>query len=180
MTPRPFTTSDGIRIREFLERMPETDRNFFKEDLDGETVAGWLRDSETRRALLADDAGRVLAYVAVIPGIGWSGHVGELRLVVDPAARRQGLGRQMARWGLTEAVRMSLTKIFVELVADQEAAVAMFQDLGFVGEALLTDHVRDRRGVSRDLIVLAHHVGENATSLAATGLDDIQGTPTPH
>jgi ribosomal protein S18 acetylase RimI-like enzyme len=111
--------------------------------------------------------------VAVIPGIGWSSHVGELRLVVDPAARRQRLGRQMARWGLSEAVRMGLTKVFVELVADQGPAVAMFQDLGFVGEALLADHVRDRRGESRDLIVLAHHVTENATSLAATGLDDI-------
>ena len=173
MTPRALQAADGDRLQSFLGRIPEGDRTFFKEDLDETTVAAWLSDSRAHRAIVTDDGAEIRAYAAVIPGVGWSRHVGEFRLVVDPGSRRSGLGRLMARWGLVEAVQMGLTKILVELIADQEAAIAMFHDLGFEGEALLRDQVRDRGGELRDLILLAHDVGENAASLAATGLDRI-------
>src|SRR3712207_7278458 len=38
------------------------------------------------------------------------------------------------------------------------SALELFSDLGFTGEALLVDHIRDRSGQLRDLMVLAHHV----------------------
>src|SRR3712207_9110185 len=41
----------------------------------------------------------------------WSDHVGEVRLVVSPSARGQGLGRDLARHALVEAVRSGLTKL---------------------------------------------------------------------
>jgi len=173
MTPRALEAADEDRVQRFLGRIPEGDRTFFKENLDETTVAAWLSEGRAHRAIVTDDGGETRAYAAVIPGVGWSSHVGELRLVVDPGSRRAGLGRMMARWGLVEAVQMGLSKLLVELIADQEAAIAMFHDLGFEGEALLRDQVRDRGGKLRDLILLAHDVGENAASLAATGLDRI-------
>ena len=173
MKPRALQAADEGRIQGFLGRIPEGDRTFFKENLDETTVAAWLTEGRAHRAILTDDDGEVRAYAAVIPGVGWSSHVGEFRLVVDPGSRRAGLGRLMARWGLVEAVRMGLSKLQVELIADQEPAIAMFHDLGFEGEALLKDHVRDRGGELRDLILLAHDVGDNAGSLAATGLDQV-------
>jgi len=173
MKPRVLQASDADGIREFLDRLPESDRNFFKEDLSDEGVKAWFEDGPEHRVVVADDGGRVVAYAAVFPGLGWSRHVGELRLIVDSKARRQGLGRMLARWGLVESVRMGLEKLVVELVADQEAAVAMFRDLGFEGEALLLNQVRDRGGELRDLIVLAHQVRGNAASLAVTGLGEL-------
>lgn len=171
--PRRLEHSDRGALQAFLDRVPEGDRTFFKEELGPETVGAWLADDRGRRAVVADAGGEVRAYVSVNPGTGWSSHVGELRLVVDPVARRQGLGRLMARWALIEAVGMGLAKVMVELVADQEPAIAMFRGLGFEGEALLVDHVRDRHGELHDLIVLAHHVDENAGSLAVTGLSEV-------
>ena len=74
-----------------------------------------------------------------------------MRLVVDPEARGQGLGRALARWALLQALDGGLKKLTVEVVAEQEGAVAMFGGLGFQAEGLLRDHVRDRDGELRDL-----------------------------
>ena len=47
----------------------------------------------------------------------------------------------------------------------------MFTDLGFRGEALLRDHIRDREGELRDLLVLAHDAGDEWSSMASVGLE---------
>ena len=46
---------------------------------------------------------------------------------------------------------MGMTKLVVEVVAEQEATVAMFTALGFEAEGLLKDHVRSRAGEVHDL-----------------------------
>ena len=56
---------------------------------------GW--PTATRPAVLAVDGATVVGYVAVIPGVGWSSHVGELRLVVDPAAAARVSARRWPR-----------------------------------------------------------------------------------
>ena len=58
----------------------------------------------------------------------------------------------------------------VEVIAEQESTVNMFRSLGFDPEALLVDHVRDRSGELRDLLVLAHDVEAAAASLQTAGL----------
>jgi L-amino acid N-acyltransferase YncA len=157
----------------FFARIPEADRTFFKEDvLDEATVASWARDERSRRLVSVEDDGTVVGYAAVIPLHGWSSHVGELRVVTDPEQRRRGIGRQLARRGLLEAIDLGLDKVVVEAVADQAATVAMFQALGFEAEALLKDHVRGRDGELHDLMVLAHAVADNQALLGATGIEE--------
>jgi len=50
--------------------------------------------------------------------------------------------------------------------------VRMFSDLGFRGEALLRDHIRDRSGAFRDLVMLAHDAEEEWSALASVGIED--------
>ena len=45
-------------------------------------------------------------------------------------------------------------------------------DLGFGGEALLRDYVRDRSGELRDLILLAHSVDDRSSAMATLGIDE--------
>jgi len=104
-------------------------------------------------------------------------HVGELRLVVDPTRRSGGVGRTLARYALVEALRAGHRKLVVELAADQENALAMFSSLGFVGEALLRDHIRDRDGEFHDLVMLAHFVDGTWAGMDAIGLTDELGLP---
>lgn len=168
---RRLSERDERALADFLAALPPGDRTFIKEEVtDPGVPRAWVEDRETYRAVAIAD-GAILGLVAISPGIGWSSHVGELRLVVHPAHRRRGLGSELARQAVLEAVRMGLLKLVVEVVAEQEAAVAMFTGLGFEAEALLRDQIRDRTGELRDVLVLAHRVDDNWSGLATLGLD---------
>ena len=169
MQIRPLETRDEAAVDRFLDRIPEGDRTFFKEDVDDPAVrAAWFRPGTAR--LLAVEGDTTIGYVAVVPLQGWSSHVGEVRVIVDPDHRGRGIGQALARRAVLEALQLGLTKMVIEAVADQEPAIAMFRSLGFVPEALLKDHVRDHSGRLRDLLVLAHSVEESWGSLSAAGI----------
>jgi ribosomal protein S18 acetylase RimI-like enzyme len=171
MEIRQLEPRDGEGVKQFVARVPDGDRTFFKEDVnDPEVLESWVRPG-TARAIAIDDE-RVLGYVAVVPLQGWSSHVGEVRVIVDPDARGRGIGRALARHAVLEALELGLTKMVVEVVADQEATIAMFRSLGFDPEALLADHVRDQAGDLRDLMVLAHSVEQSWASMNASGIAD--------
>ena len=172
MEIRKLEPSDAARLEAFLKETPEDDRTFFKEDLtDIDTVRALLGEVKGLR-FVALDGDRIVGYVRILPGTGLSSHVGELRLVVSRSSRRQGVGRNLARRALVESVQqLKLRKLFVEVVAEQEAAINMFKKLGFVPEAILRDHLRDRRGKMQDLLLLCHFVDENWAGLHGLGLD---------
>lgn len=156
----------------FLGALPEGDRTFIKEAVDDPAVvAGWATAATGSRWLACDGAD-VIGYLAVLPLPGWSSHVGELRLVVAPQARGRGVGRMLAAHALTTALELGLHKLVVEVVAVQEGTIAMFNELGFRGEALLTDQIRDGHGDLQDLVVLAHDVTAAATALETVGATD--------
>jgi L-amino acid N-acyltransferase YncA len=162
----------------FFRELPEGDRTFIKEDVtDPATVQAWTAGEDRAQRWVAEDGGAVLGYVAVRRLPGWSDHVGEVRLVVAPAARGTGLGRQLARHALVQAVESGMTKLVVEVVAEQGAALALFTELGFSGEALLRDQIRDREGQLRDLMVLAHHVADTWSEMDTIGVADELGEP---
>jgi ribosomal protein S18 acetylase RimI-like enzyme len=176
----------GEALVRFFAALPEGDRTFIKEDVtDPDVVRSWTAEDAGGRRWLAltgaeGDTDReadreVVAYLAVRRLPGWSDHVGEVRLVVGPAARGTGLGRRLARHALAQAVESGLSKLVVEVVAEQGAALALFTDLGFSGEALLEEHIRDREGQLRDLLVLAHHVGRTWSSMDTLGLAEVLG-----
>ncbi|MCW2714923.1 MAG: Sortase-like acyltransferase [Frankiales bacterium] len=172
MDVQPLSPELAEPLEAFFLRVPESDHNSFAEDvLQPGIVQTWLQDSRNRRAV-AVEAGAVNGYVAVLPLVGWSSHVGSLRVVVDPAARGKGVGRALSRYGLMAALELGLTKIVVEVVVDAVPAIGMFEALGFEPEALLRDHVRDKSGELHDLVVLAHLVEGTWSAMATVGLED--------
>jgi ribosomal protein S18 acetylase RimI-like enzyme len=171
MEIRPIEADDEPALSRFFERIPESDRTFLKEDVgDPRVLEDWVQPGPGRT--VAVDDGAVVGALAVVRLVGWSSHVGEVRLVVDPDHRGRGIGRLLARQAVLEAVDMGLAKLVVEVIADQGPLIAMFRGLGFEPEALLTDHVRDRTGQMRDLIVLANSVDEQFAALSAAGVAD--------
>jgi ribosomal protein S18 acetylase RimI-like enzyme len=171
MEIRPLEPADAGGVLAFIDRIPEGDLTFFKEDVrDPEVREAWTRPGAARS--LAVEGDRVVGYVAVVPLQGWSSHVGEVRVIVDPDHRSRGIGRALARHAVLQALELGLTKMVVEVVADQEPTVAMFRSHGFDPEALLRNHVRDRNGDLRDLLILAHSVEEAYRATAAAGLAD--------
>jgi L-amino acid N-acyltransferase YncA len=168
---RRLTGDDEEALRRFLRDMPEGDRTFFKEDLeDEESIARWCSAERGLRWVIAE-GDDVKAMVSLIPGALWSSHVAELRMVVAAAHRRRGLGRKLARVGLAEALSLGFRKIIVEVAAEKEGDIEMFTSIGFTVEALLKDHICDRNGHLRDLVILAHDTGSVSGSLGALGLE---------
>jgi len=171
MEIRPIEPGDEDSLMRFFERIPDADRTFLKEDVaDADVLADWSRPGAAR--MIAVEADEVLGSVAVVPLHGWSSHVGEVRLVVDPEHRGRGIGTALARRAVLDALDMRLAKLVVEVIADQDALIGMFRSLGFEPEALLLDHVRDRSGELRDLMVLANSVDEQFAAMAAAGISD--------
>lgn len=172
MEIQPLTEACVAPLQEFFRRVPDAEHASFAEDvLAPGLVESWLTDGRGRRAV-ALDGGEVVGYVALLPLLGWSAHVGSLRVVVDPAARGKGVGRALARHGLLTSLELGLTKTVVEVVADAVPAIGMFQAIGFAPEALLVDHVQDKAGQLRDLVVLAHLVEGTWSAMATAGLEE--------
>ena len=129
-----------------------------------DVVAFWLRRGGI--TAVAVEEAEVVGYGAVIPLQGWSSHVGEVRVIVDPGHRRHGVGRALARQAVLASLELGLTKLVVEVIADDEPTIAMFRSLGFDPEALLEDQVRDQSGELHDLMILALSVEESWASHA--------------
>ena len=169
----PASEVSSDQLSEFFARIPDGEQAFLKENTrDPETVAAWRGPGPACREAAFDEAGTLVGVVSVVPELGWSDHVGQLRLLVDPARRGQGIGRELARAALVQAIELGLSKIIVEVFADQQPAINMFTALGFDPEALLRSHIRDRNGDFHDLIILAHMVDENWQTFGVTGIDD--------
>jgi L-amino acid N-acyltransferase YncA len=168
---REVRPDDEPAVERFIARIPEGDRTFFKEDVtDPDVVAFWARrGGVTNVALVGDE---VVGYGAVIPLQGWSSHVGEVRVIVDPDRRREGVGRALGRRAVLTALDLGLEKLVVEVIADQEPTIAMFRSLGFDPEALLEDQVRDQAGELHDLMILGLSVEESVASLERTGISE--------
>ena len=170
---RELTREDAPAVKDFFATMPAEDRTFFYQDVDDPAVIeAWAGDERRLRRCATDDDGRLLALAALQPGVDWTSHVADLVLLVSPAARGQHLGRTMARAMLVEAVQAGYAKVTVMIAADDARAVEMFTKLGFEGEALLRDQLRNPAdGSLRDAVVLAHLVHETWAGMSSAGFE---------
>ncbi|HEX4106564.1 MAG TPA: GNAT family N-acetyltransferase [Solirubrobacteraceae bacterium] len=170
---RDLTGDDSEALRAFFGGIPAEDRTFFWEDVTDPHVADdWAGDARRARRAAFDEQGRILAFAALVPGSDWSSHVSEVVLVVAPQARRQGLGRALAREMLVQALQRGSHKVTVTIAADSTGTIQMFQGIGFFPEALLRDQLRSPEdGALRDIVVLSHMVDETFSTMVAAGLD---------
>jgi L-amino acid N-acyltransferase YncA len=163
---RAIAADDVDAIVAFFAGLPEGDRTFFREDVTNrDVIAGWARTDDRHRLIAVVD-GRIAGYVAVLRGVEWSSHVGELRLVVSTDFRHLGIGRLLAQRAVVEALELGVVKLVVDVVAGQDRLYDMFTKLGFEQEGRLRRHVRTSTGETRDLLILSHFVDELAASFA--------------
>jgi len=159
VTVRPLEPDDKIRLLEFFERIPEEERYYLKENVaSAKVIQGWTTNM---------DLSKVIPIVAVVGDAIVADatlhlnrtparhHLGEVRVVVDPAYREVGLGGRLIREMLDIAANLGLVKVVFELVAQREMeAVCAAERVGFKEVATLEDRVKDFWGNYQDLILL--------------------------
>jgi ribosomal protein S18 acetylase RimI-like enzyme len=173
---RPLAADDVGALHDFFAAVPSEEWTFFKEDVTDPAVAErWVTDERCVRRLAIDTGGNVVGFAALHPGVGGSSHVADVTLVVAGAARRQGLGRTLARQMLIDALEQGFKKVTVETAANNRAAIQMFRKIGFEPEALLRDHFYGRDGELHDIVILAHAVDDNWSTMIMAGIDEAVG-----
>ena len=174
VTIRRFKPDDLDAMLRFARALPEHDLLFLGRDLKHrKVIEAWLAEIEDGfiDSLLAEEDGQVVGASAVVRDpMGWSAHVGEVRLLVAPAMRGGGLGRALLLETIAIAAGRELTKLTAHMTPDQTGAIALFESLGFRGEALLKDHVTGRDGRRHDLAILSQDVARAAAGRRAFGL----------
>lgn len=172
---RRFDPADRAAMLAFALRLPPHDLLFLGRDLrHPRVIEAWLTaiGEGWIDSFVAEEGGVVVGTAALVRDpLGWSPHVGEVRLLVDPERRGAGLGRDLLEAVFAVAVAHRLAKLTAAMTPDQVGAVALFESVGFRGEALLRDQVRGAAGDTYDLAILAHDVAGVAARKRALGLD---------
>jgi L-amino acid N-acyltransferase YncA len=168
---------DDAKVIAFARSLPEKDLLFMRRDIrQPKVMAAWtdLIAQGRLASLLAWSDGEVVGCAAlIVDPLSWSPHVGELRIVVSSKMRGIGLGRLLIQEAFIIALSKGLEKLVAQMTVDQQGAIAVFEQLGFRGEALMRDHVKDADGHKHDIVLLSHDVIRVQSQMEAYGLADV-------
>lgn len=169
-----MSRADEADLAAFAGSLPAHDLLFLRRDIThSKVLAAWTDEVEagTIASLIAREGDDILGCSAVVRDpLSFSPHVGEVRVLVTPAARDRGLGRILIQESFLMALDQGLEKLIAQMTVDQKGAIGVFEEMGFTAEALLKEHVRDPDGTKHDLVVLSHDVERFQAQMEAFGL----------
>jgi RimJ/RimL family protein N-acetyltransferase len=172
---RLMSRADEAAVLAFAQKLPTHDLLFLPRNISQPKVlSAWVIEIERGAiiSLLAIKDGNVVGCGTLVRDPhSWSPHVGEIRMVVSKDVRGQGVGRALSQETFALALGAEgLEKLVVQMTVDQQAAIALFESLGFKAEALLRDQVRDIDGQTHDIVVLGHNISQFGAQLEAYGV----------
>ncbi len=164
VTLRLMVKKDQQALHQFFQRVSKEDRLFLRDDVSKPaTIQSWVDELDYERVLplLALADGKVIGDATLHRrAIGWTRHLGKVRLVIDPEYRQKGLGSLLIKELIEIAKGLKLERVVVELMGSQQAALAAFRHFGFERAAVLYHHVKDRAGRPQDLVIMIHDLEE--------------------
>jgi RimJ/RimL family protein N-acetyltransferase len=173
---RLMSRADEANVLDFAKELPTHDLLFLPRNISQPKVlSAWINEIERGAitSLLAVKYGNVVGCGTLVRDpLSWSPHVGEIRMVISRDVRGLGVGRALSQETFALALGAGLEKLSVQMTVDQQAAITLFESLGFKAEALLRDHVRDINGRTHDIVVLGHNIAQFQAQMEAYGLPD--------
>ena len=176
---RLMSRADEAAVLDFARALPSHDLLFLPRNIsEPKVLSAWIAEIERGQitSLLAMRGDEVVGCSAVVRDPhSWSPHVGEIRMVLSPSARGQGVGRALSQETFALALEAGLEKLTVQMTVDQRGAMTLFESLGFRAEGLLRDQVRDVHGKTHDIVVFGHDVARVQAQLEAYGVPGAVG-----
>ena len=158
---RPLAETDRAALLAFGQQLLQDDLLYLEDDFQSSEIIARLvnaHQAENWRQLVAEVDGEIIGYSSVRRLVGWSSHVADIVLLVNPKWRRQGVGVLLAPAIFEAARTLGVNKVIVEMVEEQESGRAIFEQLGFTVEGTLSRHTRDRQGNYHNLQILSYHI----------------------
>jgi RimJ/RimL family protein N-acetyltransferase len=89
-------------------------------------------------------------------------HLAWVRIFLDRAHRRRGIGTLMLRSLIEIAGNVGLQQLYIEIVTTQHQAIKALQSLGFRHEVTLQDYFATSSGEMLDMAVLSLRLAEGS------------------
>jgi len=154
---RPMEASDEEALTEFFKRIPVDERHLFKDDVRNTSVIrGWIRklDYEKILPLLLFQGGRVIADATLHRDKhGWSRHVAEVRVSMDPEFRGRGLAGRLLKEFIEIGPSLDVAILNAFVLDVQHEARQMVETAGFLPQATLTQQAIDLAGRVHDVLI---------------------------
>lgn len=161
---RPLQAEDEARLSELFKRIPVDERQLFKENVTSpDVIQGWIRslDYSNILPLLLLDGGRVVADATLHRDRrGWSRHVAEIRIAMDPEYRGRGLARRLVQEFIGLAPEIGVAILNASVLDVQARARGFFEAAGFLPIATFDRHAIDLAGKVHDVIVYSNTIME--------------------
>src|ERR1043165_1319022 len=153
---RPMSRADEWALVQFFEQIPEDERFFLKDEVTSpRVIRNWIEMLDYNRAfpLLALQGHRVVGDAALLLHRSASlAHSAEVRVVIDPEFREQGLAVAMIKELIAVAKTAGLEELVFELVADQQdRGIETAEAVGAKRAGTLKSWVRDSNDAKHDM-----------------------------
>jgi RimJ/RimL family protein N-acetyltransferase len=155
---RPMVKEDEKALFDFFARLPDELLMFIRHNVrDPQIIKEWAENLNYDRVLpiVALDGDKIVADVTLhrIP-YGWKRHIGQVRIVVDPAYHGQGLATAILNELVELGAELGLEKLWAEVPLDSVAAVKAFRNAGFRCKAVVEGLVKDLKGNNIDILIM--------------------------
>lgn len=155
---RPLEKSDGAAMKAYFDTLRPEDKLFMRDDVsDPKIIQKWIEDLDYVYVvpLGAFEGDKIIGISSIHRNQNtWDSHVGHIRLSIAPNYQGSGLGYNLAREIFVIAQSMHIDIVIAEMPSVQELAIKIFTKLGFNKEHVFKNHVRDRKGIYHDLVVM--------------------------
>lgn len=159
---RPRIQEDSSILTMFFSDIPKQDLIIYKEDVyKSHDPHAWFIDDIYKKdfQLLALKDDEVIAEGTIHKeGIYWK-NAAEIKLIVRPQYRNQGIGSFMFNTLLYEIFARRLQKVIVRYTPDNISFINIINHYGFKPETVLKSHVKiDEDKEDRDLIIASYNL----------------------
>lgn len=161
VTIRPLGEHDRARLLAFGQQLPQDDLLYLEDDFQSNEIVARLVNAyqaENWRQFVVEVGDEIVGYSSARRLVGWASHVADIVLLVSPSWRRSGVGVALAQAIFDAARDLSVSKVIVEMLEEQQSGRAIFERLGFSVEGTLARHTRDRQGNYHNLLILSYHI----------------------
>lgn len=162
ITLRPLMKEDEAALLAYFQSLPPGDRLCLKEDVtDPKVIENWVSemDYDNILPLIALHKGQIVGDATLhFSPIGWTRHLGEVRLTTSTQYRVRGLGTILIQHLIDVAGKLGLEQLSAEIPPVLDKAFYLFEKMGFKEMAHLEGFVKDLEGDESDLVLLVKYL----------------------